>query len=729
MHPTRSDDAAHVRQRARSATLEQARERLAVLVPEVRHHNELYHEQDAAIISDRAYDLLMLELRLLEERYPELRQADSPTQRVGGQPVEGLEPFPHLIPMLSLNNAFDEQDLRDFQAKRDDRGTLRGGLVYLMGRAGLQADPDEADTFVVEPKLDGLAVELVYLDGRLEGAGTRGDGRVGEDVTHTLSTVRNVPLSLRPPFPRRLAVRGEVLYPLAGFLDMNARRTREGEKPFENPRNAAAGTVRQLDPRVAAARPLSFFAHSLGWVEDGEEPQSETEALRRFEAWGFEVTGLERTVRGVDQVVLAIAELGRQRAELPYEIDGAVVKLDSIRLQQGIEATSHHPRWAIAFKYPAERVRTVLEEVLFSVGRSGVITPVACLEPVKVGGVTVSRATLHNATFVEELGLRLGAAVEIYRAGDVIPKVEKVVDDGLLAMRAPVSWPAACPDCGAPTRWEETTRKDKTDDGEEATRTIRVLYCTNQLSCPAQLRRAVEHFASRHAMDIEGLGTKLVEQLVQQDLVGRLSDLYRLGHDALASLERMGDKSAAKLLEALERSKAQPLARVLFALGIPQVGESTARDLARHFGSLGALEAAKAEALEAVPEIGPKVAASILEAFSQPWFLEEIEALRALGVQFPEAAPAEPAETEQEESPFTGKTFVITGKLEQLTRSEAQERIRALGGKAAGSVSKRTDFVVAGPGAGSKRAKAEKLGVPILGEADLLAMFGDTEES
>jgi DNA ligase (NAD+) len=716
MEPTRSDDASHVRSAAAAAGPEQAEARVAWLVPELKRHNRLYHELAKPEIDDRAYDLLLLELRLLEERFPALRREDSPTRRVGGAPVEGLAPFPHELPMLSLANAFDAQDLRDFERKVDERGSLRGGLVHLLMRAGVELP--ERLAYVVEPKLDGLALELVYEQGRLVAAGTRGDGAVGEEVTHTIRTVRNVPLTLRPPFPEGLSVRGEVLYPLEGFLHMNAQREARGEKPFENPRNAAAGTVRQLDPGVAAQRPLAFFAHSLGWVRGGEGPRTESEALAAFEAWGFETTGLERSVLGIDAVLAAIEALGQARDGLPFEIDGAVVKLDDIALQGQVESTSHHPRWAIAYKYPAQRVRTVLEDVGWSVGRSGVITPVAQLAPVKVGGVTVSRATLHNLTFLEEKRLRRGAIVPVYRAGDVIPKVEEAIDDGLLSMRPVFTPPSSCPSCGSKTtverRWDEKNQ-----------RWIEALHCTNRVSCPAQLERAIEHFASRLAMDIEGLGSKLVEQLVAAGLVGRLSDLYRLEHTQLAGLERMGEKSAANLLEAFERSKVQPLARVLFALGIPQVGESTARDLARHFGSLEALMDAEREALEAVPEVGPKVAASVLEAFADPEVREEIEQLRALGVRFP-ALEAVPAEAQPAaDSAVAGRTFVLTGTLPSMARSAAKKRILEAGGKVAGSVSKRTDFLVAGAEAGSKLGKAQALGVPVIDEGALLAMLGD----
>ncbi|MFH1463807.1 MAG: NAD-dependent DNA ligase LigA [Pseudomonadota bacterium] len=716
MDSTQSHDAAHVQ--ARVAGFDQARAapRAAWLAAEIRRHNRLYHEQNAPEIDDRSYDLLFLELSLIEERFPALAAADSPTRRVGGAPVSELKPFPHERKMLSLANAFGEQDLRDFEEKRDDRGVLRGGLRYLIERAGHDWAAVAPLAYVIEPKLDGLAVELIYERGRLVGAGTRGDGEVGEDVTHTLRTVRNLPLVLAGQPPERLCVRGEVLFHLDGFQAMNAERAARGEKPFENPRNAAAGAVRQLDPAVSAGRPLRFYAHSFGFIEGGEPPVTETEALARFQGWGLPVTGLERRVHGIAQVIETIAALGLQRDDLPFEIDGAVVKLDQIALQQLGEATAHHPRWATAYKYLAPRVRTVLDDIEFSVGRSGVITPVACLAPVKVGGVTVTRATLHNASFVEALGLKKGCTVEIYRAGEVIPKVERVVPDALMELRPAITFPATCPVCGSPVRWEE--REDS--DG----RRVRVQFCPDTLGCPAQLKRALEHFASREAMDIEGLGEKLVDQLVERGLVRRLSDLFGLDHGALAGLERMGEKSAANLLAAIARSKDRPLARALFALGIPQVGEATARDIAACFHTLEALAATPAEALEAVDGVGPKVAAAIASAFADSRFRDELERLLAAGVRFSEET-VEPAG----EGLLAGQTFVLTGTLPNLGRAEAEARIRAAGGKAASSVSAKTSYVVAGEKAGSKLAKARKLGVPVLDEAGLLALLSGGDDA
>jgi len=780
--------------------------RIAALVPELQRHNRLYHERDAAEISDREYDLLFMELSILEERFPQLRRQDSPTRRVGAAPVEGLVPFPHEEPMLSLSNAFSEQDLRDFEEKRDDRGNLRGGVRYQLERAGLIRDEAEPISYVVEPKLDGLAIELVYRDGELVGAGTRGDGRVGEDVTHNIRTIRNVPLRLSGGVPAELCVRGEVLFPLAGFERMNREREALGEKTFENPRNAAAGTVRQLDPKVSGQRPLRFYAHSLGWVRGGEAPMKESQALASFVDWGLEVTGQERAVQGIEAVIEAIRELGSHRSELPYEIDGAVVKLDSIALQRAMESTSHHPRWAIAHKYPAERARTVLEGVEHSVGRSGVITPVAQLRPVKVGGVTVSRATLHNMSFIEELGLRIGATVEIYRAGDVIPKVDKVVQDGLLSMRPPVARPDICPVCGAPVRLE----RSRDAKGE---RWIETLYCTDNLACPAQLKRAIEHFASRDAMDIEGLGVKLVEQLVRSGTVRSVAGLYRVTDEQLQSLERMGELSASNLLEQLETSKGRGLQRLIVALGIPAVGTVAARQLAMAFKSfeelgkadelalsaalstaekaLGAkrarelhehlhaadteerlrtaeaegsdprnallagrcrvfsrptggewsltavgaerldgllnrfrtleriLAASEEELAAVIPLQGTDTAAALRRWIDQPRNRELVTELEDLGVSL-DSAQSEPAPVR---TSLAGKTFVITGKLSDLTRAKAKEMILDAGGRVTGSVSRRTDFLVAGAKAGSKLDKARKLGVAILSGSELLTLL------
>ncbi|MCB9687144.1 MAG: NAD-dependent DNA ligase LigA [Alphaproteobacteria bacterium] len=670
-----------------------ARARLDQLVPEINHHNELYHRHDAAVIDDRTYDLLYRELESIEARFPQLVRDDSPTRRVGGPAVEGLAEFPHRVPMLSLANAFSDDELREFDARC---------------RRFLGAAAPEHIAYVVEPKLDGLAAELVYADGRLTGAGTRGDGQVGEDIVHNVRTMRSVPTRLHgDDVPSWVSVRGEILFFLAGFEKMNADRVARGEKAFENPRNAAAGAVRQLDPKLAAERPLQFIAHSHGLAEGTAASPSHTEWLARFRAWGLPTNDLNRRVEGIEEVIVAIADLRHRRDDLPYEIDGAVVKVDDVELQEQLGFVTRSPRWAVAYKYPPPQVTTLLEKVTFQVGRTGAITPVANLRPVRVGGVTVSRATLHNEDQVRLLDLREGDHVVVERAGDVIPRVVRAVPDEEHASRPEVVFPSSCPVCGG-----EIHR-----DPDEA-----VMRCTNRLSCPAQLVAGLRHFASRGAMDVEGLGQKLVDQLVDRGLVKHVSDLYRLTRSQLLTLERMGGKSADNLLAALEISKGRPLERCITALGIPTVGEATARDLARHFLTLDALMAASDADLLGVHGIGEVVAHEIAAFFRDPAHRAEIDALRSLGVAFtPLDAPAAAASVVEA---IAGKTFVITGTLPTLERAEAEARIQAAGGKTSGSVSKKTHYVVAGEKAGSKLAKAQELGVPVIDEATLLSMLG-----
>lgn len=673
-----------------------AKARIAVLVPELNHHARLYHELDKPEIDDRTYDLLYHELEQLEGRFPDLVRADSPTRKVGGGAVDALAPFPHRVPMLSLANAFSDTEMREFDAR----------IRRLLG-----ADAPPRIDYVVEPKLDGLAVELVYEAGKLTGAGTRGDGQVGEDILHNMRTIRAVPARLAAAAgetPTYLSIRGEVLFTLEGFEAMNAARTLRGEKAFENPRNAAAGTLRQLDPSIAADRPLTFYAHSFGLVEGADEAATHTEQLAQIAAWGLPTNPLNKRATGIDEVMEAIAALGAKRNMLPYEIDGAVVKVDDRGLQEQLGFVTRSPRWAVAHKYPPPQVTTLLEAVTFQVGRTGAITPVANLRPVRVGGVTVSRATLHNEDQVKELDVRVGDTVVIERAGDVIPKVVRIVADDEHAARAEVAFPTACPACGA-----EVARDPD----------LAVIRCGNQLSCPAQLRAGVRHFASRGAMDVDGLGQKLVDQLIDRGLVRRVSDLYRLSRSQLTSLERMGGKSADNLLAALGASKERPLERCIVALGIPTVGEATARDLAKHFRTLDALLAASTADLSAVHGIGGVVAHEVHRFFADPRKRAEIDALRELGVRFPElAAPAAPVATS---TAMAGKTFVITGTLPNLDRATAEAKILGAGGKVSGSVSKKTSFVVAGEKAGSKLTKAQELGVPVIDEAELLRMVGE----
>lgn len=684
-----------VRSRVAGLDREAAAARIASLVPELARHNRLYHVEAAPEITDREYDLLFLELTLLEERYPDLQRSESPTRTVGGAPVADLAPFPHEIPMLSLANAFGAEELLDFEAR------LRRFLA--------EAAPPVL-SYVVEPKLDGLAMEVVYEGGRFVAAGTRGDGSVGEDVSHNMRTLPSLPLDLQGPRPQRLSVRGEVLFELEGFARMNRERESRGEKVFENPRNAAAGTMRQLDPRMVAGRPLLFYAHSFGFKEGGPSLASETEALRAFQGWGFLVTGLERRCQGIQEVIQAIEELGRRRSSLPWEIDGAVVKVDDFDLQERLGFVTRSPRWAVAYKFPPERVRTVLRDVAFSVGRTGVVTPVACLDPVRVGGVTVSSATLHNEDELQRLDLRLGDTVEVERSGDVIPKVAAVVPTPDRESLPRVAFPTTCPACGAVLVRDE----DRV-----------AIRCVDPLGCPAQVRRALLHFASRGAMDIEGLGEKLVDQLVDRGV--RLpSDLYRLREEDLAGMDRMGPKSARNLVEALDRSRSRPLDRALFALGIPFVGETTARDLCQHFGSLQALLAAPREELERVPQVGPRVSQAVHTFFSRPEVQAEIGRLREVGVGFPDwERKAPPPSTP---SAAAGRTFVLTGTLPTLTRDQARALIEAAGGKVAGSVSRKTDWVVAGEEAGSKLDKARELGIQVLDEDGLRALLAGGEK-
>jgi DNA ligase (NAD+) len=668
----------------------EARARLGWLTPEMARHNQLYHEQDAAEIDDRTYDLLYRELEALEGRFPHLAHDQSITRRVGGEAVEGLSPFVHRVPMLSLANAFGHAELEDFGER--------------IRRLLQKEDYTASVSFVVEPKLDGLAIELVYENGVLTGAGTRGDGSVGEDVLHNVRTIRAIPHNLSGLAPSRVDIRGEVLFTLAGFARMNAEREARGEKPFENPRNAAAGSLRQLDPAVAAARPLTFFAHSFGVLEGDELGTTHTEQLQAIAALGLPVNPENVRCSSIHEVMAAVDALNARRHELPYEIDGAVVKVDDLPAQALLGFVTRSPRWALAYKYPPPEVSTLLEGIGYQVGRTGTVTPVAQLRPVRVGGVTVSRASLHNKDHLAELDARVGDTVIVVRRGDVIPKVERIVLDESHSSRPPPSFPDHCPECGT-----ELVLKDFKD------RTKQIVRCPNALGCPAQVRAGIRHFASRLAMDIDGLGEKLVEQLVTQGLVRTVSDLYHLDRARLSSLDRMGEKSADNLLNALEESKGRPLDRCLVALGIPVVGEATARDLARHFGTLDALVGATVGDLEQVNGIATWVASQIAGFFAQEGAQREIARLRAAGVRFqPVVVSAKPAT-----GWFSGKTVVLTGTLPNLERAEAKALLEAAGAKVAGSVSKRTDAVIAGDEAGSKLDKARELGVEVLDEAEM----------
>lgn len=692
-------------------TPEAAAARIAELVPLVAHYNRRYHEDAVSEIPDWEYDRLYRELEGLEAEFPELVQPDSPTRIVGSKPVDALPSFTHEVPMLSLQNGYrkaPEEEEYALGPYEDlvlfERGSPKrpGGI-----RNQLREDAPEVIDYVVEPKLDGLAMELVYEGRRFVRGGTRGDGVTGEDVTHNLLGNSTIPRVLPDSAPDRLTVRGEVLFHLPGFERMNAAREARGEKRFENPRNAAAGMMRQLDPAPARAAPLVFFAHSAGVMD--EPPPTHHELLDQFAEWGFRTNPLNRVCHGLDEVTAAVAAIEAARPELEFELDGAVVKVDSLALQDALGFVTRSPRWALAFKFPPAQVRTKLERVEFSVGRTGAVTPVACLAPARVGGVTVRNATLHNEhQMARVLGLREGDTVVIQRAGDVIPEVVEAVDEPGREERPLVAYPESCPACG-----HGLVREANPKEPEKVT-----IRCPNALGCPAQVRAALIHFASRLAMDIEGLGEKLVDQLVTAGLVSHPADIYRLEKGRLAELERMGEKSAQNLVDAIDLSRSRGLDRCLMALGIPMVGESTARDLARRFGTIDALLEASEESLRGIEGIGEKVASSVAAFFRDERARRLVAELRELGVQFtPVATPAAAG------TAVAGKTFVLTGTLPSMSRDHAKQRIEAAGGKVAGSVSKKTDYVVAGEDAGSKLARAQELGVLVIDEAEMLRLL------
>ncbi|OOG25966.1 DNA ligase (NAD(+)) LigA [Thioalkalivibrio denitrificans] len=669
---------------------EKVRQRVNSLREQLEHHNYRYYVLDDPEIPDAAYDALMGELQALEAEYPDLVTPDSPTQRVGAEPARAFAEARHLLPMLSLDNAFEEDEVLAFEKRIHDR-----------------LGDDTPVEFAVEPKLDGLAISLLYENGHLVRGATRGDGTTGEDVTGNVRTIRAIPLKLHGGgHPRLLEVRGEVYMEKVRFEAFNREAAERGEKVFVNPRNAAAGSLRQLDPRITARRPLTFFVYGAGHVEGGELPDTHSAVLDLLMEWGQRVCPERDVVTGARGCLDYYRRIGARRDGLAYEIDGVVYKVNRFDLQQHLGFVSRAPRWAVAHKYPAQEQMTVLRDVEFQVGRTGALTPVARLEPVFVGGVTVSNATLHNMDEVERKDVRIGDTVIVRRAGDVIPEVVAVVPAQRPPDARPVEMPTACPVCGS-----EVVRSE----GEAVAR------CSGGLYCAAQRREAIKHFASRRAMDIEGLGDKLVEQLVDAGLVDHVDDLYRLNTGQLAGLERMAEKSAQNLVDALEKSRHTQLARFIFALGIREVGEATARALAAHFGSLDALMAADEEALMEVPDVGPVVAHHVATFFQQPHNREVIQALRKAGVHWEETEPR----TKKDALPLSGNTYVLTGALESMTREEAGERLMALGAKVTGSVSKKTTAVIAGEAAGSKLAKAEKLGIPVLDEARFLELIGE----
>ncbi|TVO53900.1 NAD-dependent DNA ligase LigA [Denitromonas halophila] len=677
------------------AVPESAAQRAETLRVELSRHSHAYYVLDAPTVPDAEYDRLFEELQALEHDYPELRTADSPTQRVGGAPLPELVAVAHAVPMLSINTETDKsaQGALSFDAR------VRRGL-------GLD-ESDPAVRYSAELKFDGLAINLRYEHGVLVRAATRGDGQTGEEVTHTVRTIGQIPLRLHGDAPAVLEVRGEIYMRRDDFERLNATQRERGEKTFVNPRNTAAGAVRQLDPAVSARRPLSFFAYGLGETQAWTEPATQSGLLDALADFGFPVCSHRCVSDGPEGLIAFHARIEAMRDALPYDIDGVVYKVDDRSLQRELGFVSREPRWAVAHKYPAQEQMTRLLGIEIQVGRTGALTPVARLAPVFVGGVTVTNATLHNEDEIRRKDVRIGDQVIVRRAGDVIPEVVGPVVAYRDGSEHEFEMPTECPVCGS-----HAVR------GEDEA----VARCSGGLFCAAQRTQAIIHFASRKALDIEGLGDKLIEQLVEQGLVKTPADLFSLSADTLAGLARMAQKSAANVVAAIDASRETTLQRFIYALGIRNVGESTARDLARHFGGLDALLAADAAALEAVPDVGPIVAKCIVEFIAEPHNREVIAQLRAAGIHWLEHAPALTTN-----GPLAGKTLVITGTLPSLSRDEARALIEAAGGKVAGSVSKKTDYLVAGEAAGSKLTKAESLGVTVLDEAALHALLGGGE--
>lgn len=655
---------------------------------EIEAHNRRYYVEDAPTVSDADYDALFRRLVELETRYPALASEGSPTRRVGAAPAARFAPVRHGLPMLSLDNAMSEEEFREFDARV--RRTLRR---------------EDAVEYVVEPKLDGLAVEVVYVDGTLTVASTRGDGVTGEDVTANVKTIRSVPHRLRrakgEPLPARIEVRGEVIFPSAAFAALNAERARNGEPPFANPRNAAAGSLRQIDPAMTAARPLDLLFHSAGLVE-GAAFASHWEFLDALRHWGLRTSEYNQQVAGADAVVAYHARIAGERERLPYEVDGVVAKVNEAALQRRLGEVSRSPRWAIAFKFKAQQGETRVRDIVASVGRTGILTPVAELEPVSVGGVTISSASLHNMDEIARKDVRIGDAVLIERAGDVIPYVVRAFPERRTGAERVFQMPAACPVCGSAVLRAE---------GAAAYRCI-------DRQCPAQRREVVRHFASKHALNIDGLGEKLVAQLVDGGIITDVSDLYRLTVEQLVELERMGTKSATNLVHAIQATREPALDRLIYALGIPQVGERTAELLAERFGTLEALADADEEALTGIRDIGTETAREIRAFFQLPENRDTLRRLRDVGVR------PQPAERRRRGGPLAGKSLVITGTL-SAPRDDIVERIEAAGGKVTGSISRKTDYLVAGEDAGSKLDKARTLGVEVLDEAALARLIGE----
>jgi len=667
--------------------IDRVEQRVQKLREEINQHNQSYYQYDAPKIPDADYDALMRELQSLEAENPELMSNDSPTQRVGSAPLSSFQQVEHQVPMLSLDNAFDDGEFEAFDKRVRDRVELIGDVEYL-----------------VEPKLDGLAISLLYEEGVLVRAATRGDGRKGENVTENVKTIGAIPLTLRGNgLPLSIEVRGEVFMPLSGFQKLNQQAVSSGEKPFANPRNAAAGSLRQLDSKITATRPLAFYSYGIGVVEGFGLPATQKDLFDLLAKWGLPVSDQVIIATGMDKCHQAYQELAQKRTLLPYEIDGVVYKVNDFALQESIGFVSRAPRWAIARKFPAQEKMTQVMGIDVQVGRTGAITPVARLAPVFVGGVTVTNVTLHNEDEMRRKDVRVGDTVIVRRAGDVIPEIVSVVIEKREKASRLFEMPTHCPVCGSAVERAE---------GEAIAR------CPAGLFCSAQVKESIKHFSSRKAMDVDGLGDKIVEQLVNLGLVKTPADLYALTPEQLSSLERMAEKSASNVVKALEKSKSTTLSKFLYALGIREVGEVTAASLSAHFGRLDVLQQASAEDLEKVPDVGPIVAQHIVAFFGLEHNQEVIAALQALGVHWPDVKIAS-----QDDQALSGKVFVLTGTLSTMGRIEAKEALQLLGAKVTGSVSKKTDYVVAGEDAGSKLKKALSLGITVFSEEDLVKLI------
>ncbi|MGF1691161.1 NAD-dependent DNA ligase LigA [Photobacterium kagoshimensis] len=660
-------------------------QQLTELRQQLTYHGYRYYVEDNPEIPDAEYDRLMQQLLAIETEHPEWVTNDSPSQRVGGTPLDGFSQIKHELPMLSLDNAFNDEELQAFEKRLLDR-----------------LPSEQQVTFCGEPKLDGLAVSLMYENGVLTQAATRGDGTTGENITTNVRTIRSIPLKLRgDDWPARLEVRGEVFMPKAGFDALNERALKKGEKTFANPRNAAAGSLRQLDSKITASRPLSFYAYSVGVVEGQELAPSQYERLLQLKGWGLPMCPEIRPLESIQAVIAYYQEIGERRESLPYEIDGVVFKVDTISLQERLGFVARAPRWAIAYKFPAQEEMTLLNNVEFQVGRTGAVTPVAKLAPVFVGGVTVSNATLHNADEVARLGVMIGDTVIIRRAGDVIPQIVSVVESRRPNDAKLITFPTDCPVCGS--RVERV-------EGEAVSR------CSGGLFCQAQRKEALKHFVSRKALDVDGCGEKVIEQLVDREMVATPAELFKLSAGVVTVLERMGPKSAQKLVDSLAASKVTTLPRFLYSLGIREVGEATAANLANHFETLEAIKVATKEQLIEVSDVGDIVAEHIYNFFREQHNTDVIDDLLQVGIEWPAIDKPE----EGVERPLEGKTVVLTGSLSQLGRSEAKELLQSMGAKVTGSVSKKTDLLVAGEAAGSKLAKAQELGIEIWDEQALV---------